>query len=73
MKKWFPILIVFCVILILDCIAMKYRIGVLEDIISTQKETIQREREAYRKYERRCDSIIARYDSLFNEKMKFPF
>ena len=70
MKKWFPILIVFCVILILDCIAMRYRISVQEDIISTQKEAIEREHESHRMFERRCDSIIARYDSLYNELMK---
>jgi hypothetical protein len=70
MKKWFPILIVFCAILILDCIAMRYRISVQECIIKSQKEAIQREHETHRLYERRCDSLIARYDSLFNELMR---
>ena len=70
MKKWFPVLIVFCVILILDCIAMRHRISVQEDIIRTQKEAIQREHETHRMYERRCDSLKARYDSLYNELMR---
>jgi hypothetical protein len=63
MKKWFSILIVLAIVLAIDCIAMRHRISVQEDIIRTQKEAIQREHETHRMYERRCDS-------LFNELNK---
>ena len=67
MRKWNLVMAVLMALLILNHIVMRIHINVQDDIIRQQRETIRSEREHYRMYVRRCDSLITRYDSLCNE------